>query len=152
MKKLVAEVMPLPNGSLYPRIYCIGPDGVEDARVSLTLCDAAWELGAGSSTALQALVDEVAGGAQAPEVADLAHMSVNDKLIWIVPPWAPLGGICVSNENVPELSSDEGTPQRFTLQQLRLAVALASGLAADIARKGRENLAGHRVEIDFPDE
>jgi hypothetical protein len=83
--------------------------------------------------------------------SDLPDMSVNEKLIWIQPSFSASGGIYISNENVPELSIDEGTPQRFTPDQVKTVAVLVSDFSKEIAEQGQENLAGRRFEVDFPD-
>lgn len=151
MKKIIAEVMLLPNKSLYPRIYCIRHDGVEDEAISLTLCDSVWELSGEPILKLKGIIEDSFLGRYAPSNPDLPDMSINEKLIWVRPPFAVPGGVCISNENVPEFSIDEGTPQSFTSDQFKLVTEVASNFLAEIAKQGRENLLGHRFEVNFPD-
>lgn len=149
MKKIVAEVISLSNRSLYPRIYCIGDDGHEEQAVSLTLCDAVWELNGPPILELEEIARRAVEGQYVPENVDLPDFSINDKLIWVRPPFAELGQVCISNENVPEFSIDEGTPQCFSMNQVRLVANLASKFSSEIASRGRENLLGRRFELDF---
>ena len=44
MKKIVAELILLNNKSIYPRVYCIDETGRENEAITVTLCDAIWEL------------------------------------------------------------------------------------------------------------
>lgn len=151
MKKIVAEVMLLKNKSLYPRLYCVREDGTEDEAVSLTLCDVVWELNGNPILELERLVDDACMERYIPVNPDLPDMSINDKLIWVRPPFAALGKICISNENIPEFSVDGGSPQCFTLEQFKLAARLVSNFELEIAKQGRENLIGQRFEVNFPE-
>lgn len=150
MKKVVAEVILLSNKSFYPRIYCIDQYGVEDDAVSMTLCEAVWELNGDPIAELEKLIKEAFVGIYSPNKPELPDMSINDKLIWVRPPFAVLGQVCISNENVPEFSVDEGAPQCFTLSQVQVVAKLASDFLCEIANKGRENLFGSRFVADLP--
>lgn len=151
MKKIIAEVKLLSNKSLYPRIYCIGHDGAEDEAVSLTLCDSLWELSGEPILELERLIEDAFSGKYIPRNPDLPDMSINEKLIWVRPPFANPGRICISNENLPEFSVDDGVPQCFKSDQFKLVASLILSFKTEIARRGLENLVGHRFEIDFPD-
>lgn len=96
--------------------------------------------------------EDVSSGRYVPGNSDLPDMSINEKLIWVRSPFAAPGGIYISNENVPEFSIDEGAPQRFTSDQFKVVAVLVSNFSTEIAKQGRENLVGHRFEVDFPDE
>ncbi|AUA56392.1 hypothetical protein CVS48_10290 [Achromobacter spanius] len=95
MKKIIAEVMLLQDKSAYPRIYCVGEDGVEDEAVTYTLCDAVWELCGAPISELKELIEQVACVEGIPGDPKLADMSINDKLIWVRLPFSNLGGVCV---------------------------------------------------------
>ena len=79
-------------------------------------------------------------------------MSINDKFIWIRPPCYLHGGICISSENIPELSMDEGSPQYFKFAQFNLTAKLAFKFQFEITTYGKENINGEKFEIDFPEE
>lgn len=151
MKKIIAEVRLLSNKSLYPMVYCIGHDGVEDEAVSQTLCDALWELSGEPILELERLIEDVSSGRYVPGNSDLPDMSINEKLIWVRPPFAVPGRIYISNENVPEFSIEEGAPQCFTSDQFKVVAVLVSNFSTEIAKQGRENLVGRRFEVNFPE-
>jgi len=150
MKKIVAEIVLLPNRCLYPRFYCVGQDGFEDEAVSTTLCDTIWELNGEPVAELEKLMKDALDGIYIPNRPELPDMSINGKLIWVRPPFAMLGQVCISNENVPEFSVDEGAPQCFTLSQVQVVAKLASDFLCEIASKGRENILGSRFVADLP--
>lgn len=151
MKKIVAEVMSLSNKSLYPRIYCVSDDGQEDQAVSLTLCDTVWELNGEPIRELERIAKNALEGRYVPDDINLPDFSINDKFIWIRPPFALVGQVCISNENVPELSVDTGAPQSFTMSQFKVVADLASSFLAEITHQGRERLVGCKFEVDFPE-
>lgn len=151
VKKIIAEIKRISNNSLYPKVYCLDRDGFEDDATSQTLCDALWELRGEPGRKLSELIECSFAEKRAFDNSDLPDMSINEKLIWVRPSFSASGGIYISNENVPELSIDEGTPQRFTPDQVKTVAVLVSDFSKEIAEQGQENLAGRRFEVDFPD-
>ena len=150
MKKIIAEVLLLERDFFYPRLYCLSEDGSVDNAVSLTLCDAVWELRGPPLEELLKLVEHVSQKEYMPLDPDFADMCINEKIIFLHSKFAPPGRICISNENVPELSSDEGTPQCFTIEQLITVAELATKFQLEITIRGRENLLKEKMEILLP--
>lgn len=151
MKKIIAEVKLLTNKSFCPRIFCIDQDESEDEAISLTLCDSLWELCGEPLLKLEGLIADAVSGKYVSKDSNIPDMAINEKLIWVRPPFAAPGGICISNENVPEFSIDEGSPQRFTSNQFNVVATLVSDFSIEIAKQGRESLVNHRFEVDFPE-
>lgn len=151
MKKIVAEVIRLSDSSLYPRVYCIDGHGIIDEEVTMTLCDVVWELHGQPLFELEQLIEDAQLQKYIPGNPDLADMSSNDKLIFVRPPFVNPGQICISNENIPEFSIDEGMAQRFSLAQFRIAAKAAQNFAGQISMYGLQTLAAHKFEIDFPE-
>lgn len=153
MKTLIAEVLTRPDGSTRPAFYCAGVDGFPDRAVSDTLLDLIAESQPPSDQHLDLLIKRVESGAYTPSNAALPDWSVNDKNVWLTPPMAKPGCICVSNENSGDLSvSDGGTPQQFTYEQFRLALKHWREFRSVVEREGKDNLVGRRFEATFPDQ
>lgn len=150
MKKVVAEVLRLSNNSLCPRVYCADQNGIEDEAISFTLCELVWEANGFPLAQLRALIEKSLNGHYVPKEPTLPDFSVNDKMVWITLPYAPHGSICISNENLPEYSMDDGAPQLFTLNQFKAVSKLAEDFALKLQEEGRENLCGQRFEMDLP--
>ena len=150
MKKFIVEIVLLKNDFLYPRLYCVDEYGGEDEAVSLTLCDAVWELNGEPLLELVRLVTEAYERGNFPIYVDEPVMSINDKFIWIRHPSPSNGGICISNENVPEFSVDEGSPQYFTFAQFNLVAKLALKFQSEVTTHGKDSLVGKKFEMDFP--
>ncbi|RZK99188.1 MAG: hypothetical protein EOP36_20050 [Rubrivivax sp.] len=150
MKKIFAEVVKLSNNSLYPRVYCVDQHGVEDEAICATLCDLVWESNGSPLVGLEALIVKASTGQYSPEKPELPDFSINDKMVWVRPPFALEGKICISNENILEYSANEGSPQSFTKNQFKAVSKLVSQFSLELVAKGRENLLGQRFEIDLP--
>jgi|GEM_PF-2256890 len=149
MKKLIAEVISLSNSMLTPTFRCIDCDGIEHDEISLTLCDFIWELQGAPWITLEKLIQDVEAGTYVPEFPELADFSVNDKLFWARPPMARHQEVCISNENIPAYSMDEGTPQNFSIDQFRIALKFISEFSTHVQNNGLENLVGKKFEIIF---
>lgn len=82
----------------------------------------------------------------------LPDWSVNDKNVWLVPPMAEPGHVCISNENAGDFSvSDGGQAQQFTYEQFRAALKHWREFRDLMAREGKDKLVGRRCEAVFPE-
>lgn len=150
MKKIVAELILLSNKSIYPRVYCIDETGRENEAITVTLCDAIWELRGRPLLELKELISSFILGKYQPIDQELPDMSINDKFIWVRPPLANKSEICISNENIQEYSIDDGLPQYFNFEQFNTACNVVEEFENIIIKHGKENLIGIKIEIDFP--
>lgn len=149
MKKIIVEVLSLPNGITVPRYYCIGDDGIEDDATTNTLLDAISELGENSATRFELLLSEFESGKYVPSNSGIADFHVNEKYVWLAAPKALPGGICISNEYISNYTVDEGEPQRFTLEQFQQAMQHWRKVKSILNAEGITNLVGKRFEADF---
>lgn len=149
MKKMIAEVYKLPSGSLMPQMYCIESDGNVNRAVTDTLLSLVTELNDKMMDELEALVSASEVGTYRPVDPDLPDWGINDKNVWLMPPKAKPGCLCVSNEYVPDYSDDDGEPQQFTRQQFRQALAHWKSFQKLIQERGLPNMIGHRVEVQL---
>ena len=149
MKKLIAEIFELPNGSLLPQLYCIDEDGQVSRSITDTLLDTIAELSPKAATELDSFLAVVESGRYEPQELSLPDWSINEKLIWVTPPRARRGYLVITNENIPEYSLDDGQPQEFSMQQFRSAMAHWKNFQKLVQKKGKESLVGEKFEVDF---
>jgi len=146
--KLVADVIRLPSGHAYWRLYAAdGPKSACDA-VTDTLLDL---VGMAHDTIEQVfgLLDRVQSGSYVREHSRLADFGFNDVLVWVCPPEAAPGSLTISKEYVPEWSLEFGTPQRFTPAQLRAAVSHFEAFKRAVDLRDLEASVGYRSETSF---
>ncbi|HFG6956478.1 hypothetical protein [Acinetobacter baumannii] len=151
MKKIVAELILLTNKSIYPRVYCIDEKGIENEAITLTLCDTIWELRGKPLLELKELINNSISGKYHPINQELPDMSINDKFIWVRTSFANNNEICISNENIPEYSIDEGLPQYFNFEQFNIVSKLVEDFETEIIKHGKDNLLGFKFEVTFPE-
>ncbi|MCH7310325.1 hypothetical protein [Acinetobacter sp. ANC 4805] len=151
MKKIIAELILLTNKSLYPIVYCLDDNGLQNEAISMTLCNAIWELRGKPLLELQRLINLVDSGECHPIDQSLADMSINDKLIWLRSSLAGNSKIYISNENIPEYSVEGGVPQCFSSEQLNVVIKLVSEFELEICTHGKDRLLGNKLEIEFPE-
>jgi hypothetical protein len=119
--KIVAQVFRMPNGLLRPQLYAVNSKGKIDRGSSETLLEFISELGSPIGHEFESLLSQAESSTYIPKNPDLPDWSVNDKNVWVRPPRAMQGKLCISNENIAAYSSDEGIPQQFTISQYRNA-------------------------------
>ena len=152
MKKLIADISRKPDGGLRSRFYCQEADGQLDQAVSHTLLLLITESPAAGNAELEALVSDAEAGCYVPREPSLPDWGVNDKNVWLVPPMAVPGHICISNENTGEYSTEEGgQPQQFSYEQFHAALKHWREFRTLIDKEGKENLVGRRYEAALPD-
>jgi hypothetical protein len=152
MKKIiVAEVVQLRGGSLMPVLSGVNSHGIVDDALTQTLLTFVM-LSAPSHKDIEALLKSVEAGEYIPAHAEWADWGVNDVDMWLRPPMAESGHICISNENTGEYSTEEGgQPQQFTYEQFRAALKHWRDFQEMMAREGKENLVGQRYEMVLPE-
>lgn len=151
MKKLIADIYRKPDGRMRRRYYCRGADGELDFSVGDTLLILLSQSNRESSAELGSLVSVAEAGEYVPDDPSLPDWGVNDKNVWLVPPMAEPGHICIANEYSDKYFSDEGgRPQQFTYAQFRIALDhwnQFESLLDDIGLAPE----GRCYECDFPD-
>lgn len=149
MRRLVAEISARVE---IPVFYCLSEADEVDRSVSWTLLGLLAESWPPDDSQLEALVAEAEAGRYVPRDPSLPDWGVNDKNVWLVPPMAKPGHICISNENTGEYSTDEGgQPQQFTYEQFRAALKHWREFRELVAHEGKDNLVGRRHEAVFPE-
>lgn len=152
MRKLIAEIGVLKGGMLHSSFYCHSAVGQLDCAVTHTLLSLIEESMPPSDSALEALIAEVEAGRYISPDSSLPDWGVNDKNVWLVPPMAEPGHICISNENTGDYSTEEGgQPQQFTYEQFRVALKHWREFLKLMAREGKHKLLGRRYEAVFPE-
>lgn len=145
--KIIAEIFRLPSGSLLPQLYAVKDNGEVDRGVTDTLLDFISELFPPADQEFISLLSLAGSGEYVPSKANLADWSVNDKFVWLTPPMAERGMLCIANDNVPEYSVDDGTPQQFSVSQFEAALAHWKHFQELLRESGRENLVGKKFEV-----
>ena len=149
MKRLIAEISVRAE---IPIFYCLNEAGELERPLSWTLLDLLAESWPPDDDQLEGLVSLAELGRYVPQDPSLPDWGVNDKNVWLVPPMAEPGHICISNENTGEYSTEEGgKPQQFTYEQFRAALKHWREFRELMAREGKENLVGRRYEAEFPE-
>lgn len=149
MRRLVAEISAHAD---IPVFYCLTETDQLDRSVSWTLLDLLAESWPPDDDELEALIARAELGRHSPTDPSFPDWSVNDKNVWLVPPMAKPGHICISNENTGEYSTEEGgQPQQFTYDQFRAALKHWREFRQLMAREGKDKLVGRRYEAVFPE-
>ncbi len=149
MKKIIAELVELKNGSLFPRLYCLNEDGSENREVTDTLLEVVSEIGGSAELYFENLLRDMELGKYMCTNSGAADFSLNDKNIWVFPPKVLLGNLCISNENISDFSIDDGEPQFFSVMQYRLVMQHWKAFCVAMSQEEGTNLIGQRFEMDF---
>lgn len=151
MKRLVAEIHQSSDGVLHSLDYCVDEEKRLVVAVTHTLLEFIRE-SIPDDRALEALVAEAEAGCYISPNPAMPDWGVNDINIWLAPPMALPGHVCITNENT-EYSSDRdhGNPQLFTYKQFHAALRHWREFQAVVAREGKNQLVGQRHEAEFPD-
>lgn len=151
MKRLIAEVLKRSDGSFHSVLYCVGDDGRPDQAIANTLLEFL-ELSYPSAAEIERLVALAEAGSYVPKNPAWADWGVNDVDLWLLPPMAKPGHICISNENTSEYSREAGgQPQQFTYEQFHAALKHWREFVQAMAREGKDKLVGRRYEALFPE-
>jgi hypothetical protein len=144
--KIIADVFKLPSGSIIPRLYCQDENGEVIRGITDTLLDLISESGLDALDKLEELLLAANEGAYKRGPIRLPDWSVNDKGIWVGGPETEHGYALVSNENIPEYSTEYGNPQQFSIGQMRAAMEHWRRFHEMIDIKGMEALLDVRFE------
>lgn len=87
MKKLIADVLTKADGGIRRRYYCEDAHGHLDGPVTHTLLMLVSESLPPSDVELESLVAEARNGDYMSPNAALPDWGVNDKNVWLTPPW-----------------------------------------------------------------
>ncbi len=126
-------------------LYCIGEDGQVDRAITETLLDLI-EQSSPHEDELDSLVMLAESGRYVSPNLSLPDWGVNDTNIWLVPPMAKPGHVCIANENSGDFSTDGGVPQQFSYEQFRVALKHWREFMSLVAKEGKQNLVGRRHE------
>jgi hypothetical protein len=150
MKKIIAEIIERPNKFLSTMLYCVGEGGQVDRAVTETLLDLI-EQSYPHENELESLVTLAESGNYVSPNLSLPDWGVNDTNIWLAPPMAKPGHVCIANENTGDFSTEDGgAPQQFTYEQFRAALRHWREFVCLVKREGKQNLVGMRYEAAFP--
>lgn len=101
---------------------------------------------------IERLLESMEAGQYHPKHPEWADWGVNDVDLWLRPPMAKPGHVCIANANTDAYSTEEGgQPQHFTYGQFRAALRHWREFIAIVARDGQNRLVGQRLEADFPE-
>lgn len=147
--KIVAEVFKLSGGSPIPQLYALRDDDSIDLATTNTLLDLISESHPKELQLLDALLTQAQLGTYQPANALLPDWSANDKNIWLAPPRAEIGTIVVSNENIPALAADDGSPQQFSISEAQGAIQHWLYFLEHLSSAGAVSLIGRRFEANI---
>lgn len=151
MKKIiVARIIQLREGAFLPILSGVDECGEVDEALTQTLLTFVM-LSTPSHKDIEALLQSFEAGQYTPKHPEWADWGVNDVDLWLRPPMAQPGHVCISNENTELYSTEEGgQPQQFTYEQFRAALRHWREFRELMAREGKEKLVGRRYEAVFP--
>lgn len=147
---IVTETFKMPGGSVIPLIYALKENGQVDRAITDTLCDFVSHLSPPADKEFEGLLVRLSEGKYLPTNPSLADFGVNDINVWLVGPHAEDGDILISNENIPDYSSDEGEPQKFSIKQFRAMSECWKKLQKNIGENGAESIVGVKFETFIP--
>lgn len=151
MKRIIAEIHASSDGVLHNLLYCVDGNNEVDRSITETLLHFV-EMSFPNESQIEQLLLLAESGGYVPKNPEWADWGVNDVDLWLRPPMAQPGHICISNENTSEFSTEEGgQPQQFTYAQFRAALKHWREFRALIAREGKDKLVGRRFEAMFPE-
>jgi hypothetical protein len=152
MKKLVLSIFQPPDGKGSPHavISCVDETGNIDRAVVNTLLDVVRELSERERNAFRMLIEQVKSGRYDQMAFTAPSWAGNACSVWFGNPVAGPYHVLIANQYVTEYSEDEGRPQKFTVQQLEIALNAWSEFVTDIGRFGKETMAREVKEVEFP--
>lgn len=150
MMRIVTEAFKMPSGSVIPLIYVVKENGQVDRAITDTLCDFVSHLFPPADKEFEDLLVRLSEGKYLPTNPSLADFGVNDVNVWLVAPHAGDGGLLISNENIPDYSSDEGEPQKFSIKQFHAMSECWRKFQKNIRENGAESIVGVKFETFIP--
>lgn len=148
MKRIIGEIFKRPNGWLSTMFYCIGESGEVDRAITDTLLELI-EQSCPHEDELEKLVELAETGCYVSPDPTLPDWGANDINIWLVPPMAKPGCVCISNENAGDFAADGGEPQQFAYSEFRLALKHWREFKELIVKEGKEKLVGQQYEVQL---
>jgi len=123
------------------------PDGGLSEEVTSTLLDLVEKLHSPLDDVFNALLDDVAAGRYEPNELSQSDFSINATFVWLRAPWVQSGEMMISHEYVSCVSSDEGHPQKFTIQQFRAVLSFWKAFMKQVEAAGLEASVGFSQEM-----
>jgi len=151
MKKIIAGLFELSNRSLVYQYYCTEEDSSVDRAITDTLLDLIEQSSPDYDGELEELVLQAEAGQYVSPNPRLPDWGANETNIWLVPPMAKPGCVCITNEYTDFSRDDGGEPQQFTYAQFKAALAHWREFMRHVEREGKEKLVGKRFEAVLPD-
>jgi hypothetical protein len=138
------------KGSPFPGITCINENGDIDSAVVNTLLSVVAELSPREYDLFESLMSRASKGNYDPAEFSRPRWSGNECAAWFGEPRAGKGHVLIANQYVPEYSEEDGEPQRFTFEQLRVAMQVWRDFKSQVGRKGILTMLGETMEVPFP--
>lgn len=152
MKKLRAYIFQPPQGkgSPFAGMTCIKENGDIDSPAVNTLLSVVQELSPREYDLFESLMSRTSKTDIDPAEFGRPRWAGNECVAWFGEPRAGKGHVLIANQYVPAYSEDDGEPQRFTFEQLRLAMRVWRDFKSQVARKGILAMLGETMEAPFP--
>lgn len=150
MKKLILYVFSHSSGINQPSMVCQDETGEVNRAITDTLLDAVSELSPLEYALFEEIMQQVETGTYHPVAPDEAHWAGNATVAWFGEPKAGKDSVLIANEYVPEFSEEDGEPQRFSFEQLKLVMKVWFKFKRELAEHEAQSMRGRMVEIPFP--
>jgi len=152
VKKLRTYIFQPPQGKGPPNagITCVDENGALDSAVVNTLLSVVMELSRREYDLFESLMSRASDGDCDPAEFSQPRWSGNECIAWFGEPRAGQDHVLIANQYVPEYSEEDGQPQRFTFEQLRVAMQVWRDFRSEVARKGITAMLGETREVPFP--
>lgn len=147
--KIVAKITTLSNGQDFPQLLAFEESGEVSERVTMTILDLIVELHPPADAVLEQLLLASRAGRYIANNSDMADFSVNDKFVWLHPPRAKEGEVCISNENFPDCSVEWGEPQCFSIDAFFLIQERWRAFLRQVADASEENRLEMKAEFEI---
>ena len=150
MKILVADIAAEPGRLLRSRFYCLNANGNSDIAITQTLLDFV----EGLHDLWPRMEEAIAlqqSGQYTTDHPDSSDFSINDIELWLRPPMAQPGHVCISTDYTEAYSVEHGQPQQFTYEQFRAAMTHWHAFQERITKEGKESMVGQRFEAPWPE-
>ena len=148
--KLIADITADSNGEPRSRFYCLAIDDqtvLEITHTLLSFVKSMYDLWPRMEEAI-ALQES---GQYTTDHPDSSDFSINDVELWLRPPMAQPGHVCISTDYTEAYSVEHGQPQQFTYEQFRAAMTHWHAFQERITKEGKESMVGQRFEAPWPE-
>jgi hypothetical protein len=150
LKVLAATASRLRSGDCFAHFFGHDECDVPDEALTNTLLMFVELTDPRHDPELTALLNEAEIGRYVPNDPGLPDYGINDINLWLRPPHAQAGHICISNENTDYCIDGGGGAQQFTYVQFRVALQHWREFQALLARDGKSAWVGKRFETALP--